>query len=239
MKKLDVLITSASRPQSLKTQMETFLKRAKFSGKFNFYLHEDRVPGMEDRSKDLEKWAINSHLFADVKISDPRIGRGPALNYLKQFVQSKYVWYMEEDFDFIKSISLDKLIDLMDKHENINQIAFNFRSLPKIPKPGGPNGQEYFLCENRKFSGHTLHVSERWTWQPALWRTSWVMPRWNFDQRRSNKGFNRKLKAGIGLKEWDLKWHEENVGAYYYGKNTSKPYVKHTSWDIRHDRDFL
>lgn len=235
---IDILITSASRPKSLREEIETFIAATDPHIKKDFYLHEDVVPKMEKDSEKLVEWAIESHVFSKIYVSNPRIGRGPALNKLRKHANSKYIWYMEEDFAFTKFIYLDRLMEIMDDHPHINQITFNWRQLPEIPKPGGPN-TDVFVCEEREFNGHILQVSERWTWQPGLWRRSWVMPQWDFNSRYSNKGFNRKLKEGIGLKEWDPKWHEENVGAYYYGSWDDEPWVEHTSWDIRHDREFL
>lgn len=244
MKEIDILITSASRPDSLKSQIKAFYEHVKYDETWAIHLHEDVVPDMEAASKELQEYAIAGlsnpfPIFANVYVSDPRIGRGPALNKLRKHANSKYIWYMEEDFDFVKDIDLNSLIKLMDEYPHINQIVFNWRTLPRIPKPGGPN-TDVFICEERHFKGgHTLHVSERWTWQPGLWRRSWVMPKWDFNERYSNKGFNRKLKANIKQEEWDPEWHEQNVGAYYYGSWNDDPWVKHTSWDIRHDREFL
>ena len=238
---MDVLITSASRDKCLKSEIETFKKHVICSQEFDFHLHEDCVPGLEDSYEETVRWSKESGIFKTVLHDKPRVGRGTALNQLREYANSKYVFYMEEDFDWIRSINLDYLIQIMDNYSHINQIAFNWRNDIKVPKPNGPNGQKFFYYENRMFNYHTLHVSERWTWQPALWRTEWVKKYWNFDKFKSNKGFNRKFKQDIGFDEWNPKWHEENIGAYYYGSSfdMDKVYVEHTSWDIRHDRAFL
>lgn len=239
---MDVLITSASRDKSLKSEMKAFKKYVSCSDGFKFHLHEDCVPNMENSSHETIRWANKSGLFTTIYHSNPRVGRGPALNKLRQHANSKYVFYMEEDFDFVKPVDLDELISVMENHTHINQIAFNWRVSPHVPKPGGPNGQDKFYYENREFDGHIMHVSERWTWQPAIWRKDWVMQHWNFSQVKSNKKFNRKLKNGIGHKEWNPEWHENNIGAYFYGDSNDDPndvFVEHTSWDVRHDRSFL
>lgn len=196
---------------------------------------------MEKSSFETIRWAKKSNIFTTIYHSNPRIGRGPALNKLRKHANSKYIFYMEEDFDFIKHINLDELIGVMDNHPHINQIAFNWRNYPYVPKPKGPNGQDKYYYENRIFDDHMMYVSERWTWQPAIWRKDWVMKYWNFSKVRSNKNFNLIFKKDIGYEEWNPKWHEENIGAYFYGNSNDEKdiYVEHTSWDIRHDREFL
>jgi hypothetical protein len=238
---MDVLITSASRDKCIKSEIKAFNKHVKCKEGFDFHLHEDCVPGMENSSFETIRWANKSKIFSTIYHSNPRIGRGPALNKLKKHANSKYIFYMEEDFDFIKDVNLDILIDIMEKYKHINQIAFNWRISEFVPKPGGPNGQDKFYYENRNFDDIIMHVAERWTWQPAIWRKDWLMKYWNFEKYRSNKAFNNIFKKGIGYLEWNPKWHEENIGAYYYGDSSKKNdiYVEHTSWDVRHDRSFL
>ena len=211
-------------------------------GEMDFHLHEDRVPNMEKDSIKLERWAKECGEFTTVYVSDPRNGRGPALNKLRKHARSKYVFYMEEDFDFVREFDLNVLVDLMEKHGGINQLSFPWRTMVKEKKPGGPNGQNFFEYEVRNFSGHILRVTDRWTWQPALWRRSWILPHWNFARRRSNKEFNGKFKKGCGSLEWSCKWMEKTFGSYHYKGSvgeTEKIYIKHTSWDVRHDRMFL
>ena len=247
MDRIDILITSASRPKSIKTEIETFKEMVNFNGEMNFHLHEDRVPGMERDSEILEEWAKDSGYFTTVYVSHPRVGRGPALNMLKEHANSKYIFYMEEDFDFVRMLDLNELISIMDNHSHVNQIALNWRMQKRQPKPcpccgenTSPTGDEFFYHELRKFDGHNLRVTDRWTWQPALWRRSWIMPLWLFASTRSNKAFNNRFKRDIGHLEWSCEWQEQTFGAYYYhGKGKEKVYVKHTSWDVRHDRSFL
>jgi hypothetical protein len=241
MDRIDILITSASRPNSLRSEVKAFKKHVKFSGQMNFHLHEDRVPKMEGESERLIEWARRKpSYFTTVYLSHPRIGRGPALNLLRKHAKSKYIFYMEEDFDFIRDVDLDELIRLMDKYTTINQIAFPWRVRTVHAKPGGPHGDD-FVYQERTFDDHVMHIPDRWTWQPALWRRSWVMPHWNFAARRSNKMFNRKFKQGCGPLEWSAEWLEKTYGAYFYSPVHKDPkvYVKHTSWDVRHDREFL
>jgi hypothetical protein len=237
---IDVLITSASRPDSLMSEIKAFKKHVKYDGKMRFHLHEDRVPNMERKSINLIEWANRKpSYFTTVYLSNPRVGRGNGLNKLKKHANSKYIFYMEEDFDFIRDVNLNELIGIMERHQHINQIAFPWRSMVRTKKPGGPTN--YFQHEERVFDGHVLRVTDRWTWLPALWRRSWLMPHWNFASQRSNKEFNGRFKKGIGQLEWDCKWQEKTFGAYFYTgkKGDSKIFVEHTSWDIRHDRMFL
>jgi hypothetical protein len=104
MKNVDILITSASRPKSLKSEIIAFKEHIKFNGNFRFHLHEDVVPEMEEESKELVNWAKKSGYFETIYVDNPRIGRGFALNKLKKHANSKYMFYLEEDWDFIKDV---------------------------------------------------------------------------------------------------------------------------------------
>lgn len=257
---MDVLITSASRPKNLKSEIVCFLKHVKYSGEFNFHLHEDVVPGMESQSGELSSWARDSGIFTTVYASNPRIGRGRALNKLRQHANSKYVWYLEDDWDFIEDVDLDSILEMMDKHGHINQVAFFYLNIDRVKKPGGPDGLDEYIYARRTFDGHIMFVAERWGWCPAIWRKDFVVQtnNWQFESQKANKHFNYKFKhkaygarEECGLNEWNPEWLAKNIGAYYYGQSDPtlpksspksahiKIYVEHTSWDVRHDRDFL
>ena len=247
---MDVLITSASRPKSLKTEIECFLKHVKYSGEFRFHLHEDVVPGMVEQSIELSTWAKDSGIFTNVYTSNPRIGRGHALNKLRQHANSKYVWYLEEDWDFIEDVDLDSILETMDRYGHINQVGFFYMNIDSVRKPKPDAADAHYVFGRREFDGHVMFVAERWNWCPAIWRKDFVVQtnNWQFEKYKANKHFNYKFKRktygapeDCGLNEWDPDWLEKNIGAYLYGEANGgiKVYVEHTSWDISHDRGFL
>lgn len=241
-----VLITSASRSESFKRELEAFLEYVVYSGKFNFYLHEDVVKERRKESEKLVKIARDSGVFKKIYISDPKIGRGPALNMLKKHVTGKYVFYMEEDWMFVRYVNLDSIIDLMDKYPHINQISWNNRNPKKVKKPGGPKGLDHFDYITRVFDEHYLMPSERWNWSPSVWRNSFILPIWNFSNSRAGHGLNRYLKNGCGMLEWNVEWLEKKIGSYFYSSTFERPprvweevYTYHLEPFVRNERGYL
>lgn len=237
---MDILITSASRPECLQSEVDS-LKYLNCDEGFNLHLHEDVVPGREELSDELVQWAEESNEFTTIYVSNPRIGRGFALNKLRPHAQSDFILYLEEDWEFIKRIDLNYLLFIARKHSDINQIGFYDRELYYIEKPGGPEGRDIFEYKVVQFGSCNLFVSERWNWLPAIWRTEWVKKRWNFKEYMANKEFNRSLKRNVGMNEWNPSWLKKNIGAYIYSDSDEciVPYVKHTSWSIKNDRIYL
>lgn len=229
---MDILVTSASRPECLKLGIES-LGYLYCNEGFSIHLHEDVVPGKEQQSSKLIKWAEESNKFTTIYVSNPRIGRGQALNKLRIHAQSDYIIYLEEDWEFIKPVNLDFLLSRLKKNTSINQVCFYDRILRCIEKPGGPEGVDVFkyVVGQFQFNGFSLFVSERWNWLPAIWFTDWVKKRWKFKNHTADKEFNRSLKANCGLNEWDINWLENKIGAYIYSDNDEyiTPYVRHTS----------
>lgn len=236
---MDILITSASRDLCLKKEIKSLNKFIQYEGEINIHLHEDVIPEREENSKKLIKWANESGYFKTILISNPRKGRGTALNKLKEYAKSEYIIYLEEDWEFIKEINLDYLLLIMDKYEQINQICFYHKELFYVEKPGGPNDKNIFEYINRRFDNCNLFVSDRWNWLPAIWRTSWVKKRWKFKNYTADKEFNRSLKKDVDMNEWDPIWLESKIGAYIYSDNIDCiiPYVRHTS-DFDNNRFF-
>lgn len=240
-REVDFIITSASRPEMIEL-VESFQEKVIFSGKFNWYLHEDVVPGMENGSNKLVNYARKSGLFKEIIVSNPRQGRGPALNKLKKHIKTDYIFYTEEDFRFMRYINVDRLIDLMETYEKINQIGFANRYWPCIPCKPNPLGESQYFYEPRKFDEITLLVSERWLWFPALWRRSFIWKYWNFSQQKTNHDLNRRIK-GTDNKDWDCNWLEATIGSYLLDGTGEDPWVNaylyHLCPKKRHDRNFL
>lgn len=240
-KEIDFIITSASRIEMIKC-VKSFMKKVIFSGKFNMYLHEDVVPGMERESKELVKWARESNLFKKIIVTNPRQGRGPALNKLKPYIKTDFIFYTEEDFEFMRYINVDKLIDIMEKYKIINQIGFSNRYWPIIPKPGC-NGDDSYFYEPREFDDITLLVSERWLWFPSIWRKSFIWKYWNFSSHKTNHSLNKKIKGNEWSYGCDCDWLEEKIGSYLLDGIGENPwinaYLYHLCPHKRHDRNFL
>jgi hypothetical protein len=238
----DVIITSASRPEALEITVNSFKEFLKFSGKMRFHLHEDVLPNKSNESERLIKRAEGSGNFSTIVVSNPRVGRGTALNKLKRCMTSKYFMYTEEDLAFTRYINVDTVFNTFDAFSQINQICFPYGFPLQLDKPSPTDKRKKFRYIPKDYNGVLLCVADRFGWLPGIWRKSFIFNNWHFEKIRSNKNLNKQLKKKI-TNEWDYDSIEKNMGVFYYGapdanhfKNSS---VFHICEKNRNDRNYL
>lgn len=60
-------------------------------------------------------------------------------------------------------MDLNKILTVMDNHDIINQVCFNYESgYLRVDKPGGPDGLNHHVFLEREFDGQSFFVTERW-----------------------------------------------------------------------------
>lgn len=246
MNDIDVIITSTSRPQFLKPFLESIQKHLFYSGNLRWHIHEGATnwDGSWKQFKETKKYIQNVGLFDSIQITNPNTNKAEAMMKLKDKARSDYVLYFEDDHVFFKDVYLDKIIDVMNKYPQINQVSFNKPTLVgdtrKIPKPNKEKGWTHFTYESRWFDDLEMVVADRWHWIASVWRNSFIKPKWEFKGGYSTKKFNHKLKGSDPNRqdkerEWDSEWLEKIIGAYIL----MPTYCKHMSWKQRTKRNLL
>jgi hypothetical protein len=220
MKTLDVLITSASRLDLLKKTIQSFKKKAMCSLEYRFVLHEDVV--IEKESDRVLEWANMSNIFDTVIVTKPAERLGKAIKKLLDEAQSKIIFRLEDDWEFEKEFNIDKMLEIFVDHK-INQIMLNKRSNDSLVEVIGKNFK--------------LTLCNEWGMAPALWRLSFIKPKWK--SHPTGDGVNLDLKGydkntgGVLLRKNE--WLIENMGAYWYGGNGETRYIKH----LGHGRNMI
>lgn len=243
---IPVLITSSSRFLPLKVQMLSFIDKAKLNGNFIFYLNEDVIQERTVESNSLVQWAKKSNIFKKIFVNNPNEGRGSALNRMRKFAEGyKYIFYLEDDWEFLRYINVNSILNLMDKHEDINQIGFHNRHQKRI----FTSYQFHYNYKDYNIDGHDLILSERWGFSPSIWRTSFILPHWEFPSKYAGKWIQNKFKSNYEnqTKEINFETYQDflkkSLGAYYYGKLGGNMFeyapTYHLCPDIRNDRCFL
>lgn len=181
---IDVLITGSSRFEDFKKTIKSFLDKVSSKDGYRLHLHEDVVN--KDESNRILHWSQG--VFENVIHSDPRIGRPAALTKLKGFVKSTYFVYLEQDWEFIKPVNLDDLRMFMGNNYKVRQVAFGDSRQPNNP-----------VWESKVYKDLTFWRSKYWFMSPALWRTSFVMQRWDlFVPPLSGVNFNHSIIDEFG-----------------------------------------
>jgi hypothetical protein len=145
-------------------------------------------------------------------------------HYLTRRLDSKYTFYLQEDWEFERPIDIDKITYIMDKNDDINLIFFN-----KIRNNGVINKQKQ---EQVDYEGYPFCVYHAWTFLPGIWRTDFVKKKWP-------KGVAFKPEAaftnrfGPHEKRTPIGYCRENIGAYIYGGTGEHRYIRHLGNDWR------
>ena len=198
---IDILITSASRPEYLKRLFDSLFEYLEGFEEAKVYLHEDIVN--EEESKKVLSWISTVPAFVDmILITTPAKKDSHAIKRLLNVSKSKYALYCQDDWILLKPVPTGDIIQAFEDHEQINQIAFNrgknrhYHNFKEIP--------------TRHFS--RLVQCFDWILTPAIWRMSYIKPRFKVTENADDIGLI--LRGG---KTRDEKWLADNMGSYFWG----------------------
>jgi hypothetical protein len=194
---IDVLISSASRPECMKEAMMSFLKHIKCSYTLRWVLHEDVV--LKNESEEVLSWAKYNRIFSKIIITEPAQRLTHAVMMLLQEAKSKYILKLEDDWIFIDNVDIDYMSEVMDKNNDINQVYFNKSMTP---------GKIIFKNKMPVIAPEGKGPYE-WAMAPGLWRMDFIKPRW----REDISAYAVKL--------------DQPVGDYLYGKDLVRPNIRH------------
>ena len=212
---IDIIRTSASRPELFKASTESLRSHLKFSGQFRWLVHENYLN--QAASDEVLRYAKEAGYDIILK-SDPSIGQCMGLSKLLRAVRSPYILNFEDDWEVLRDLPLDEACRILDENPDVNQVAFNKRDT---------------MCEVNGFqkaeterSGFKLVTSPHWRLTPALWRMSFIRPRWIVTESSNFIWqFNDHLR-GVN-KAPDAQWVMANMGTYYFGGFDEKQFVQH------------
>jgi len=214
--KIDVLVMASSRPDLLKITCEKFKEHITCRDGFRWMIHEDFV--YPEESKKTVEYA-QKH-FDVVESSLPKIGVGYAMDKMFKAVESDYLFYLQDDWEFEQPVDLDRIIWTMDRNPEINCITFNkYRNM----KPGH-SGDE-FIDQEFVYDGMRLCIYPGWQFLPGIWRMSKVREKWSPRKIRPEGNFQNSF--GDHETRCDIDYCVKNVGAYMYGGLGEYRYVRH------------
>ena len=204
MRDVDIMRTSASRPDYLRISTESMVKFLKPTVNFRWMVHEDQIDG--GRSDECIRYAKESGVYSVIERHNPPIGQGASLGWLLGKCKTPYVLNWEDDQDPIKEIDIESLCNLMDNNPDINQIGFHKRTIMH-EKPG-------FVKKQVVRDGVPLVTDPHWAFTPALWRASYIKPFWKSFDKNIHWRMNDILKGDLVR---GPEWVMENTGTYFLG----------------------
>lgn len=220
LEQLDILITGSSRPELFPYCLESFKRMIHFSGRMRFILHEDFVlPNKSDRVIGLS--SIED--FDCILKTNPAQGLGNALVLGLKEVQTPFVFYLQEDWEFERPVDLDLLLYVMQQYDEINSFIFN-KNRNFSGQMSFPMHECLFLYEVKAC------VSPGWFLLPSLWRTEFIRQRWKPHAERPEGKFTRSF--GSHEQRKDSEFCKREMGAFLLGPAGDYRYVRHLgdSW---------
>ncbi len=230
---IDIMRTSASRPECLRLSTESLLKNLVMPDtEVRWMIHEDVLNG--PASDECLKIIEDSKLYEVVKFHNPPLTQAISLCWLMSRVTADYVINWEDDWELIKLIDVERLICLMDAYPEVNQIAFQKRALMS---------HRYSFIKKQIYIDDVPLVSNpHWAFTPSIMRTSWIKPKWakvNFP-----KGCNPVWQLNPYLKQYkvtedniqrDADWMMKNVGCYFLGEigNDNSRFIRALGASVR------
>lgn len=142
METVDLCIVATPRPEILKKTLDSFLKYIKFDGIININVNIDLIPKLmqnETICVELYRVAYNfSNKIAKKNYRGEHIIRvvtntncnfAKAVKTVWKITETKYVFHLEDDWEFLREIDLNKCISMIE-NDGIDYIRF-----PKVNAP--------------------------------------------------------------------------------------------------------
>jgi len=221
---LDVVITSSSRPQLYPFMWDSFNKMMVFRGNKRILCHEDFV--FPKQSNMVVEWLEGKKKKGEIQeiyTHKPAIGLGMALTEMISKVNTKYMFYIQEDWEFERPVDVDRILWTMDNNPEINLIYFN-----KIRNNGSINGAEQ---REYNFNGLKVCLSHYWAFLPGIWRMDFVKKHWKGTKSRP-EGFFTNLFGDHKTRQ-DVEHCYDSFGAFMYGHQGDFRYSRHIGNDWR------
>ena len=214
---LTVLIMGSSRPLLWPLMWKSFKKMCFTRRNLHVIVHEDSV--IPDETRKVKDYVNSLDEVDKFRISEPKIGLGPAMTKMFELVDTKYMFYLQEDWQFERPIDLDEIMFIMDQEDDVNLVFFNkYKNFPTL---NGLSQEE--ICH----TGMWTCLFHGWTFLPGIWRTDFVKKHWRTREVRPEGYFTQAFEGRD-----DNEWCKKNLGAYIYGKQGDWRYVRHMgdSW---------
>jgi len=220
---LDVLITGSSRPLLWPLFWESYKKMCIIRAPHKVMVHEDFVfPGESQKVMNYVKGLQSAGEIHTLDYDKPPMGLGRSMTpYIMKKLKSKYLFYIQEDWMFLRPIDIDHIMWVMDNNPKINLIFFNkIRNDPSINHLKQP---EY------EYSGMKMCLYHGWCFLPGIWRMDFVRSRWQTSTYKPEGHFVNSAFPGRANERYCV----NQIGAYIYGKANEYNYVRHLGNDWR------
>lgn len=234
-------------------------------------VHED-VRGSDSNGRELPFVAgrteeITARISGDhcvpVQLIQTRPGTGlaRAMVRLLEAASSEFVFYTQEDFQFLRPVPVARCLEIMQAHA-LSHVRFNKRSTIAVKGMKGPNGtirpkEQWWTKQEVQFDGQTFCISDHVYYQANLTRRAlWLeghkailrgVPTGDIrGEARFNHWLNTTYGNGAGSVDGDQEKRRDLCRTFIWGGVGEPKFIEHTGqvrrtqkWnDPAHDQKF-
>jgi len=186
-------------------------------------MYHEAVLRSEDSEKCL-KFIHDTQVFDVIESTKNPKGQGVNITKMLKLCQSPYFIHWEDDMLALRPLNIARVYHIFEHASDVNQIAFNRRdTMDEV------SGWKKIEVER---AGTKLTTSPHWRYTPAMWRMSWIMPRWKcFEGNNSHWVMNDHLRnlpdEGRENPTKVAAWVMRHMGTYYLGGIGERAYCTH------------
>ena len=222
---IDVVVWGASRPHLLQRTLDSFRAHATFStGRLRWFLED----GAFDAARAAESAALAEGFGFD-GIHVEHVGSyGWAMTHaMDRWVRAPLMFSLEDDWLCLRDLDLDLAFDVFEQHAHVNQLRFNRRKNSRSQN----DGAVVFAERTLDVGGQPLPFlsSPHWVFNPALWRMSYIRPRWKGYCNNVHIWTNREAPIGLlppGPRP-SQDWYADVLGTLIWGGVGEPAFFEH------------
>ena len=185
--------------------------------------------------------------------TNPGTGLPRAMLRLLEAAATEFVFYTQEDFDFVRPVPVAACLDLMQRHA-LNSVIFNKRNTLPVKGQHIPDRARWWTKEEVRFDGQALCVAEHWRYQANMGRRAlWLEgvkelvtanPAIGRIEHPFNGWLNQRYGEGCGSVDGSQARRRDLLRTFIWGPVGEPRFVLHTGaerrsqgWeDPEHDR---
>jgi hypothetical protein len=189
------------------------------------YISLDHDPADAGSCEYLENLYVLAEKYKNIKIIVTETGIRNSILNLVNSVETDYFLWFEHDWEFVKEVNLNTLIQLMDNNSDINYIRFNKR---KNLTAVGDRILKEFNIDNINLCATNLWSNNPYIARTSFWKNTWI-PLLVNNTGRQYVTIERELEiaysniiSAIGFDRAVKTW-----GVFIYGKYGDTNVVNH------------
>jgi hypothetical protein len=200
------------------------------------------VPGRTEAI--VKKLLLEFGVPFDLMRTHPGGGLARGLVRLLDAARTEFVFYSQEDFDFVRPVPVARALEIMSEH-SLNQIRFNKRKTMRIKGEDRPAREQWKKVEVT-IGGQVFCISDRWYHQASLWRRELALDGYRKLVESARPGkivercedkfdhwINQTVGGGTSSVDGCQDTRHDKCRTFIWGRVGEPAFVKHTGGERR------